>query len=102
MLSLRFRIIASAALGTWVSANKVATIRPSHLRRVIFGPSKCRLNGPFSGYLYGPKPLNSKQALPRLAATLGLPHLARLWPAYLDLMRHGPLMASLVFSNEKA
>src|SRR6218665_2307505 len=42
--------------------------------------------------------LKSKQASSRLATTL--PHMARLWPAY--LMRHGPFLARLVFSNEKA
>src|SRR6218665_1763353 len=32
--------------------------------------------------------------------TLICEHLARLWPAY--LMRHGPYLARLVFSNERA
>src|SRR6218665_1852054 len=39
-----------------------------------------------------------KQASPRLAAKL--PHMTRLWPAY--SMWHRPLLACLVFANEKA
>src|SRR6218665_681095 len=51
-----------------------------------------------TGHKWPALPPNSKQTLPRLAATL--PHMTRLWPAF--TLRHGPLLARLVFLNEKA
>src|SRR6218665_503159 len=50
------------------------------------------LNGPPSSQAANRRP-------PRLAATL--PHMARQWPVYF-LVRHGPFLARLVFSNKKA
>jgi len=57
------------------------------------GPFLTRLNGSSSGDLYRPQVTrlvapNTKQALPRLAATL--PYMAPLWPAYLMYAIFGP------------
>src|SRR6218665_2112988 len=57
-----------------------------------------RLAGVCTGHIWPAYPPNSKQAQSNLTSIL--PHMARLWPVYLK--RHGPFLARLVFSNEKA
>src|SRR6218665_2007141 len=50
----------------------------------------------------GPPSRQTANRRRRSVAPLGryIPHIARLWPAY--LMRHGLFLASLILSNEKA
>src|SRR6218665_3705991 len=76
------------------STSKLSSFETGH-----FWPVKmARLAEVCMGHKWPALQPNSKQALPRLAATL--PHMTRLWPAF--ILRHGPLLARLVFSNEKA
>src|SRR6218665_425707 len=57
-----------------------------------------RLAGVCTGHKWPAQRPKSKQASSRWVATL--PHMNLLWPAC--LMRHGPFLARLIFSNEKA
>src|SRR6218665_1841126 len=58
-----------------------------------------RLSGVCTGHKLAAKQQTEVALLGRYI-TLIYQHLARLWPAY--LLRHGPFLARLVFSNEKA
>jgi len=57
-----------------------------------------RLVGVCMDHKWSAEQPNCKQASPRWTATLS--HMICPWPAY--IIRHGPFLAHLVFSNEKA
>ena len=69
----------------------------SHLRRASFGPSNGGLYGPYVARLAAKEQTGIVPIGHYITTTL--PPMARLWPTY--LMRHGPFLARLVFSNEK-
>src|SRR6218665_1830524 len=74
------------------------TYRTSHFRRSNFGPSRGGLYRPYVAGLIA-KQQTGIASLGRYITAHG-PFMARPWQAY--SMRHGPILARLVFSNAKA